>query len=339
MSIAGFVLPLDGQHQQFPGQATVRGRDGVNIRQTPGVSYIHSMKIVITGANGLLGQHLVQLLLATTTHTVTAMGRGNCRLAVLPGNRFVYIDQDLTDGAGVSACLAGVQPDVVIHAAAKTQADDCEKDPIGCWAANVTATRLLIAAVQAFNPFFVFLSTDFVFDGLAGPYTETDTPGPVNYYGSSKVAGEKEVLQCGLAAAVVRTCLVYGDVHGASRSHFIGWVRENLEAGKRIKVVDDQWRTPTSVQDLAQGILQLVEQRATGLFHLSGAEVLTPYQMALAVADFYALDRLLIERTTAGNFTQPAQRPRRTGFVIDKAIKLIGFQPVSFAAGLQRIGR
>jgi dTDP-4-dehydrorhamnose reductase len=293
------------------------------------------MKILVTGANGLLGQHLLQLLLAETDWQVIGTGKGPCRLPIVQGSRFVYQQLDITDGPAAFNFYLQVKPDLVIHAAALTQVDNCEQKPVACWNTNVTATRFLVEAAKKFRPFFIFVSTDFVFDGAAGPYSETDEPNPVNYYGSSKVAGEKEVLQSGLDAAVVRTCLVYGHTHDGSRSNIISWVKSNLEQGKHIKVVTDQWRTPTLVQDLAKGILLIAQKRATGIFHISGKEMLTPYDMAMATATYYGLDAALIEKVTADTFTQPAMRPPKTGFDIAKAQAQLGYQPHSFAEGLK----
>jgi dTDP-4-dehydrorhamnose reductase len=293
------------------------------------------MNILVTGANGLLGQHLIQLLLTATDWQVTGTGKGPCRLPVAQNGRFNYQQLDITDGPAAFNFYLQAKPGMVIHAAAQTQVDDCEQNPVACWNINVTATRFLTEAAKKIRPFFIFVSTDFVFDGAAGPYSETAVPSPVNYYGSSKLAGEKEVLTSGLDAAVVRTCLVYGHTHNGSRSNIISWVKNNLEQGRHIKVVNDQWRTPTLVQDLAKGILLIAQKRATGIFHISGKEMLTPYDMAMATANYYGLDTTLIERVTAGTFSQPAQRPPKTGFDISKAQVQLGYQPHSFAAGLK----
>jgi len=293
------------------------------------------MKILITGANGLVGQHLVKLLLDTTSHHIIATGRNENRLLFNVSKRFQYFQLDIADGMAVAAFCAKQQPEVVIHAAAMTQADECEEDKIGCWNANVTATRFLIEAVRPFSPYFIFLSTDFVFDGLHGPYTEADITGPVNYYGSSKVAAEKDVLQSGLDAAVIRTCLVYGNILAGTRNNIINWVKESLQQGKRIKVVADQWRTPTYIEDLVKGILLLINKKAAGIFNIAGKETLTPYDMALATAAHFELDASLIEKVSQEIFTQPAKRPAKTGFVIAKAIADLGYTPLSFAEALQ----
>ncbi|MFZ4058076.1 MAG: SDR family oxidoreductase [Ferruginibacter sp.] len=293
------------------------------------------MKIVITGANGLLGQVLVNLLSQSHPSSIVhALGRGEKRIPELLSNHLYYHEIDLTDGIRVADLIATIRPDAIIHAAAMTQIDDCELNPIACWNINVTATRFLIQAAEEVGAFFSYISTDFVFDGETGPYIETDLPAPVNYYGSSKLAAEKAVQTSDLSWNIIRTVLVYGNSYDGTRSNIIRWVKNNLEAGKPIKVVNDQWRTPTYVEDLAKGIISAVIKNATGIYHISGAQMLTPYDMAIATAEYLHLDQSLIEKVTAATFTQPGKRPPKTGFIIDKAMQTLNYQPLSFKEGL-----
>ena len=290
---------------------------------------------MITGSNGLLGQHLIKRLIETTEHTVVATGRGECRLPFEISDLYDYFTLDITDGVAVNDFVLSHHPDVIIHGAAMTQPDPCELNKIECWNVNVTATRFLTDAADKINAWFIYISTDFVFDGLNGPYKETDEPGPVNYYGSSKLAAEKVVLGSKLKWAIVRTVLVYGNILVGNRSNIISWVRDNLSQGKAIKVVIDQWRTPTYVEDLAKGILLILEKNAAGIYNISGDEGMSPYDMAVATADYLHLDKSLMEKVNAATFTQPATRPLRTGFVIDKAKRELGYQPISFKEALK----
>lgn len=294
------------------------------------------MKILITGANGLLGQHLLKLLLDTTAHDIIATGKGEPRY-VIQDSRLHYYALDITDGMAVDLLFEKLQPDVIIHCAALTQADECELNPIKAWEINVTATRFIVDTAKKINAFLIFISTDFVFDGMSGPYKEDDVLNPVSYYGSTKVAAEKAVAESGLQYAIVRTCLLYGNILFGTRSNVVSWVKENLELGKKIKVVSDQWRTPTYIEDLAKGILLIVEKKAIGLFHISGKDFLSPYDMAMATADYLHLDKSLIEKVDASIFTQPAKRPAKTGFIIDKAKLELGYSPLSFREGLQKM--
>ena len=140
------------------------------------------MKILVTGANGLLGQHLIKRLIEITDHEIIATGRGECRLPFQASGKYNYFSLDINDGMAVNQFMQLHQPTVIVHAAAITQPDACEQNPVGCWDTNVTATRFLLDASEAVKAFFIYISTDFVFDGLNGPYKETDATGPVNYY-------------------------------------------------------------------------------------------------------------------------------------------------------------
>ena len=284
------------------------------------------MKVLITGANGLLGQHLVKLLIESTNYTITATGKGVSRLPFNATNRFNYVSLDITNGVEVAAFIAVDRPDIIIHTAAITQVDECEQNPIHCWNTNVTATRFLLGAAEITGAAFIYISTDFIFDGIAGPYLESDLPGPVNYYGSSKLGAEKSVMEAKLPWCIIRTVLVYGNILVGNRSNMVSWVQNNLSQGKPIQVVSDQWRTPTYVEDLAKGI-----------YHISGEELLTPYDMAMATAAYLALDKKLIEKVTASIFVQAAKRPAKTGFIIDKAKNDLGFRPLSFIEGLKKM--
>ena len=295
------------------------------------------MKILVTGSNGLLGQHLIKMLIETTFHQIIATGRGESRLPFKTSAQYNYFSLDITDGIAVNNFLLQHKPEIIIHAAAMTQPDPCELNPVECWNINVTATRFLVSAAEIIHAKFIYISTDFVFDGMSGPYKETDEPNPVNYYGSSKLAAEKAVIESKLHWAIVRTVLVYGNILVGNRSNIISWVKENLENNKPIKVVNDQWRTPTYVEDLAKGILLVIEKNATGIFHISGEEGMSPYNMACAVADYFHLGKSLMTEVNADTFTQPAQRPLRTGFVIDKAKRELGYQPMNFKEALQKM--
>jgi dTDP-4-dehydrorhamnose reductase len=291
------------------------------------------MKILVTGTNGLLGQQLVKLLARQPGVALVATSRGPNKLDTLyPALHFVPLD--VTNTAQLQQVLAQEQPTHLIHTAAMTNADECELNRTACWQQNVTAVANLVAACAERQIHLTHLSTDFVFNGEVGPLDELAAPAPVNFYGESKLAAEKLVQASSGPWAIARTVLVYGTAHDYGRTNLITWVRDSLCAGKAIKVVDDQWRTPTLVDDLAQGCWLLAQQRAQGIYHLSGAEMMTPYAMALRVADFFQLDGSLIERVDSSTFVQPARRPLRTGFIIAKAQAALGYQPHSFEQGI-----
>jgi dTDP-4-dehydrorhamnose reductase len=292
------------------------------------------MKILLTGSNGLLGQKLVGLLHQHPEVALVATARGPNRLADLYPNLH-FASLDVTDAAQVRQVLSQERPTHVIHTAAMTQVDDCELHQAACWQQNVTAVEHLAGACAELGMHLTHLSTDFIFNGKEGPLDEEAAPDPISHYGASKLAAERVVQAApGLRWAIARTVLVYGTVHGGGRSNIVLWVRDSLREGQKIKVVTDQWRTPTLAEDLAEGCWLLARQSAQGIYHISGYELLTPFEMAEQVADFFGLDRTLLERVDSSTFTQPGRRPARTGFLIEKAERELGFQPRSFTEGI-----
>jgi len=294
------------------------------------------MKILVTGANGLLGQVLIKQLVEKK-YTVVATGKGPSRLIMAALEGYSYKELDITDGPLVEQFILEERPSVIVHAAAMTNVDQCELNKQDCYNVNVTATRFIIDAAKMIRARFVFVSTDFIFDGANGPYKETDEPSPVNYYGSTKLVAEKAVMESGLQWAIARTILVYGVAPTTGRTNIVSWVKQSLESGTPIRMVTDQLRTPTFVHDLAKGIVLIIEKNATGIFHLSGEEQMTPHEMAIETARFFGLDQSLISESLSPDIKQPAMRPPRTGFDISRAKKELGFSPTSFQEGLKEI--
>ena len=292
------------------------------------------MKILITGANGFSGYYITQRLLFLN-HKVIATGKGDCRLPFTEDSNFIYVPMDFTDPFAVHDVFEKFQPEIVVHAGAMSKPDECEQQQWPAYIVNVegTLTTLMNAAEQ--KSFFILVSSDFIFDGEKGMYKEDDDPSPVNYYGKTKLEAEEIVKEYEYDWAIVRTVLVYGKPI-LSRPNILSTVKEKLEKGEIYNVVDDQIRTPTYVEDLAEGIVQIINKKAKGIYHLSGKDVLTPYQMACKAADFLGLDKSLINRVTADSFSEIAKRPPKTGFVIDKARAALGYDPLSFDEGLAK---
>jgi dTDP-4-dehydrorhamnose reductase len=290
------------------------------------------MKILITGANGLLGYKLVQLLSRQTDINTIATGRRV--IQDLPFN-VLFSELDITIQTQTEKIISLLKPDVIINTAAMTQVDQCETDRDACWKANVTGVENLVAACSKNQIHLVHVSTDFIFDGSHGPLDETAIPKPVNFYGESKLAGEKLLQQSTVSWTILRTVLVYGVTPDMSRSNIVLWVKKSLEEGKTIHVVNDQWRTPTLAEDLAMGCFLAATKKARGIYNISGEEVMTPYDIAIQTADFFKLNKSLIQATDSSKFKQPAMRPPKTGFIITKAKNELGYQPHSFNEGLE----
>lgn len=298
------------------------------------------MKILITGSNGLLGQKLVYKLRNNKALTCIATARGENRLVKQDG--YIFETLDITNGENVDKVFKKHLPDVIINTAAMTNVDACETEKEACWLMNVTAVYNQVKALEVlksndptYKPHFIHLSTDFIFDGTHGPLDENETPNPLSYYAESKLAAEEIVKACSLDWAIARTVLVYGIVDNMSRSNIVLWVKSNLEQGKIINVVDDQFRTPTLAEDLADGCILIAQKRAKGIYNISGKDFYSILELATVVADYYKLDKNLIKPSKSADIKQPAKRPPITGFIIDKAKKDLGYNPHSFTEGIK----
>ncbi|HEY5822976.1 MAG TPA: NAD(P)-dependent oxidoreductase [Cyclobacteriaceae bacterium] len=289
------------------------------------------MQVLVTGANGLLGQKLCALLANDKGITLIATARQQLNFD-LPNANFTALDVTLEHS--VNEVIAKAKPDVVIHTAAMTQVDQCESERDACWLNNVTAVEYLAKACELNNVHLVHVSTDFIFDGTQGPLDEEAIPNPLSYYGESKLAAENAVMKSKTSWSILRTVLVYGVTKDMSRSNIVLWVKKSLEEGKTINVVNDQWRTPTLAEDLAMGCYLAAKNKAKGVYNISGDEMMTPHDIAIATATFFKLDRSLIKEANSSNFKQPAKRPAKTGFIIHKAEKELGYHPHSFVEGL-----
>ncbi|CAN5386941.1 dTDP-4-dehydrorhamnose reductase [soil metagenome] len=291
------------------------------------------MKILITGSNGLLGQKLVQALRNREDISLIATARGENRVNVKTG--YIYESLDLTDDEKVTQVIHRYQPDCIIHTAAMTNVDACELDPEACELNNVTVVKYLLKACKPFNTHFIQLSTDFVFDGENGPYRETDAPNPQSIYAHSKLNSENLVASSGLLWTVIRTIIIYGVVDDLQRSNVVLWTKNSLEQGKTITVITDQLRGPTLAEDLAEACIQCALRKAGGIYHISGKEVMPIIDISYKVADFFKLDKSLIQPITTAGLKQPAVRPLKTGFIITKAENDLGYHPHSLEEGLR----
>ena len=289
-------------------------------------------RILVTGSNGLLGQKLVYKLKDRTDVELIATARGSNRLVDQTG--YLFRSMDIEDRQSVDAVIDTVKPHHIIHTAAMTQVDDCELDHAACDRANVDAVQYIVNAAERNNSHLVHISTDFIFNGKEGPYDEQGVADPLSYYGNAKWKGELIIQQSKLQWAILRTVLVYGIVDNMSRSNIVLWAKGALEKGKPINVVDDQFRSPTLAEDLADGCILAVDRNATGIYNISGKDQFAIIDLVREVADHYGLDRNLINPVSSETLNQPAKRPPITGFILDKARRELGYEPHSFKEGM-----
>ncbi len=294
-------------------------------------------RVLITGANGLLGQDLVRLMSRHPDYDILATGKDTD--ARFTTSSCGYVPLDLTNNEDVKNIFMDFTPDVVINCAAMTNVDQCELERQACWDVNCEAVEQLIRCCKQHGTRLVQVSTDFIFDGEHGPYKEDARPNPVNFYGRSKLAAENAIRKSGLRSwAIARTVLVYGTGEQLSRSNIVLWAIDQLSRGNTIRIVDDQWRTPTYAPDLADGLQKLVRYNKNGVYNLSGREFLSMYDFVQRIASVFDLDASLIKRANSSSFSQTALRPLATGFIILKAETEFGFKPRSIEKALAHLG-
>ena len=310
------------------------------------------MKILVTGSNGLLGQKIIYGLLGDSLCLlpneirktiaekvqIIATSKGENRLFRKDG--YVFESLDISNKTELERIIFKHMPDVVINTAAMTNVDACEIKREECWAANVTAMQHLVAALEKIGAYLIHISTDFVFDGMKGSeYVETDLPNPLHYYALSKLEGEKIVMASKLKWAILRTIIVYGIVDGNTRSNLVLWVKNNLEKKQKINIINDQFRAPTLSEDLAQACIMAAMKGAEGIYHVSGERTYNILELANIIADFWKLDKSYMNPISSEKLNQPAKRPPRTGFIIEKAKNNLNYTPRSFHEGLAIIDK
>lgn len=283
------------------------------------------MKILITGSNGLLGQKIVKRCIKHQLPFI-ATSKGPNRNPDCPKDN--YISCELTDEQAVTALVTSIAPTAIIHTAAMTNVDQCEQEPDNCALINVKAVEYMLEAAIQTKAHFQLLSTDFVFDGKSGPYKEDDAVGPLSVYAQSKVAAEKVVTESGYSAcSIVRTIIVYGTGHNLSRSNIVLWAMEALPKGETMRLVDDQFRAPTWADDLAYACMEIILRSKTGVFHIAGPKTMSVVEIVKSVARGLNLTTPSIETISSSTLNQPAARPPRTGFILEKAMRELNYQP------------
>jgi dTDP-4-dehydrorhamnose reductase len=291
-------------------------------------------KVLVTGANGLLGQKLIEIISKNADYQLLACSKGAKRF-LLEG--IDYLTLDISIYADVKSVLQEFKPDFIINTAAMTQVDLCESEKEKCYTINVIGVENLARVAKEINAKMIHISTDFIFDGKFGPYLENAEPNPISYYGYSKWLAENKITEILKDYIILRTVLVYGVTYGLSRTNIVLWAKSSLESGKPIQVVNDQFRTPTLVEDLAKACILAIKQNAQGVFNISGEEFMPINQFVHQIADFWNLNKNLISEVTSEILNQPAKRPPITGFIIEKAKSELGFQPTSIHDGLKLI--
>ncbi|MCX7984729.1 MAG: dTDP-4-dehydrorhamnose reductase [Bacteroidetes bacterium] len=291
-------------------------------------------RILICGSNGLLGQRLSLLLSTRTEYEV--LNTSIERTFVFDDKLFDYTQLDITSRSDVKSLISSFQPTVIFNAAAATNVDWCETHREETWKLNVVAVENLAEAARRVNAKLIHVSTDYIFDGKAGPYTETAQPNPLGYYGKSKLASENVVLSANINYAIVRTMVLFG--YGINvKPNFALWVLQNLRQGNRIRVVDDQQGNATYVGDLAIAMIKLFELDKVGVYNVAGRDILSRYDFAVQIAEVFGFDPSLIQRIKSSELQQTAPRPMKSGLIVEKAERELGIRFHTAREGLLKL--
>ena len=291
---------------------------------------VSSSAVIVVGASGFLGRALCDVP-AGNLRRIPAV-----RTLRHPFSARVAQQMDITDPGQVDAVIGRVRPRWVINTAAETGVDGCEADPERAHRVHVDGTRNLVRACEKVGSGLVFISTNYIFDGIGGPYKEEDPPNPLNVYGRTKLEGEACVLEARCPGIVVRTAVFYG-YRPDCRPNFVTWAAGALAREEHIRVVNDEWANPTCVDELAAFLLEICRGDFRGVVHFGGADFLTRYEMVQEICACFHLNANLVTPVTSDELGQRAQRPLRAGLTIDLARKLFGREIAPFRKNLRRL--
>jgi dTDP-4-dehydrorhamnose reductase len=243
---------------------------------------------------------------------------------------------DVSNKELVDQAFRRVKPDVVVHAATLTDVDKCELNKELAWKINVEGTRNIVEAAKSAGSFLIYISTDYVFNGEKGSYTELDTPDPINNYGLTKLKAE-ELVKAQPEYLIGRPSVIYGSTPAAGKVNFALWLIETLRKGERVKIVTDQWNTPTLNTNLAEMTLEAAERRLNGTFHLCGATRVSRFQFAQLIAEIFDLEKTLIDPALSSQFNWPAKRPMDSSLDTSKAQQTLRNKPLEIHEALKRL--
>lgn len=282
-------------------------------------------RVLVTGANGLLGKKVLEVFRRESDYEIIATSSEK--------SADVSVQLDITNKENVREAFAQLHPEIVINTAAYTNVDKAEEEREIAYLVNATGVSNLGEASRIHGSKIVHISTDYVFDGVKGNYTEDSRPEPINYYGKTKLAGENLLKAQTDNYAIVRTQILYGYAHNVKKN-FALWVIENLSSGKPIKVVTDQIGNPTLADELAYALLKVCEKDVAGVYHFAGNDTLSRYEFAKLIADVFTLPAELITPITSSQLSQPARRPANSTFICLKAKTELGIEMPSTVSSI-----
>jgi dTDP-4-dehydrorhamnose reductase len=287
-------------------------------------------RILITGGSGFLGSILGGILSAKYDVFAAYLNSRQPQ----SGEPLQF---DIRDAEQVARAFGVTRPDCVIHTAALTKPDYCETRPEETRAVNVTGTRNIVDACNRFGAKLIHVSTDLVFDGRKGNYSEDDAVRGLNEYSRSKIAAEDVVLSESPGAVVLRLSIIYGPRH-AEHPGFLDEMLMHWQKGQPMGFFTDQYRNPTFAPQVADAVEKIIARpNVAGLFHLGGAERLSRYEFATIIARIVGAPVELIGRASMFDHRGPAERPQDCSLVSEKIGRVLGVRPMRCEDGLLRL--
>lgn len=286
------------------------------------------MRLLVTGASGLLGSKVCELAIRKGHEVYSAYSQHKPPMGKT-------IQLDVSNENDVETTFKQMRPEAVVHAAALTDVDKCELEKELAWKTNAEGTRNIAELCNRNQVFLVYVSTDYVFDGERGMYKETDEPAPINYYGLTKLKGEESVKDLTNQFCIARSSVIYGSIPATGKINFALWLIHKLRKKEKVKIVTDQWNSPTLNTNLANMILEVLERELTGIFHLAGATRLNRYEFARSIAESFSLDANLITPVFSKDMQWIAKRPKDSSMNVEKTSRTLRNKPLQILDALK----
>jgi dTDP-4-dehydrorhamnose reductase len=278
-------------------------------------------RFLVTGANGLLGQRTIHFF--RQLDNLEILGTSVEDKPVFSGIDYRSCDLMIRDQ--IKKVVSDFCPDFIVNTAAFTNVDLSETEKETAWKINVKGVEYLAEAARAIDAHIIHISSDYIFDGANGPYSEIDKPNPIGYYGRTKFASENALKISGAMYTILRTNVLYGIAD--SRPDFVRWVVKSVRDGKQINIVIDQVNNPTYIDDLVQAISKVSEFNKQGIYNIGGREFLTRFEFCEIIADVFNLDKTLIKPIVTEQLNQKAKRPLKSGLLTLKSETELGYKP------------
>ncbi|MFC1563943.1 SDR family oxidoreductase [candidate division KSB1 bacterium] len=286
--------------------------------------------ILLTGCHGLTGQYIIR----SKPDYVYLHGTDIDDISLVHGISYEYHKFDITDRKDVKNIIEALRPEWIINTAAFTDVDECESSKECCWRINVEGLENIIHYVKRTDAKLIHISTDYIFDGKKEIYEPDDLGSPLNYYGKAKLAAENLVKASGLEWTILRTSTLYDVDNLKGRDNFVTWVIKSLQAGEKIKIVNDQWGNPTLARNLAETVWKVIEKNASGVYNAAGSEICDRLSFTREIAGVFDLDSSLIIPVSTGELKQKAVRPLKIGLNVSTTEKDLELEFLSIKKGL-----